>query len=334
MPKRILITGSSGYLGRLLTRALEAHPLVERIAGVDIAAPPAAGPKFVHYQADIRDEFLLRSILEEEAIDTVFHLAFVTGEPRDEVRAREINVSGTLTVLDAANKSSAARRLIVAGSTWAYGARRGNPDRIKEDQPLRASTLRSGVHERVMEEEIGKSMPQVRRSLGVAILRLCAIARGSRRAEGPLAALLGGSRVYSVLFRRGALQFVSESDLLNVLVKAMEAADLSGAFNVAPDDCATLEELCRALGKPRLALPYPALWLWLFLARRLWPKSGLTERAVSYLAYPVVASNDKIKRALGVTFEKESLAAYLEAQAGADGAGESADLTAGARTLA
>ncbi|MBI3551367.1 MAG: NAD-dependent epimerase/dehydratase family protein [Elusimicrobia bacterium] len=312
MAKRVLVTGSSGYLGRVLVGRLLEHPLVARVVGVDVAASKLANPKFKQHAADIRDEFLLRSILEEEAIDTVFHLAFVMGEPKDEVRARAVNVGGTLNVLEAANKSSTVKRLVVSGSASAYGARRGNPEFLKEENPLRADTLRYGIHKRMVEEEVARSMPTVRRTLQVVILRICTIVGATERGEGPVATFCRLPVGVSVLFHKGALQFIAEDDLMKAMLRVMEADELRGVFNVAPDDYTTIREICRALSKPRVPAPYSLLWLSLFLLRRLAGKTELTENIVSYLAHPAVVSNAKLKTALGIRFPKGSLEAFLD----------------------
>lgn len=312
MSKRVLVTGSSGYLGRVLVEALLKHPLVSRVVGVDLAPAGLADPKFKPRPADIRDEFLMRSILEEEAVDTIYHLAFVMGEPRDEIRARAVNVGGTLNVLEAANKSSTVKRLIISGSASAYGARADNPEFLREEDPLRADTLSYGIHKRMVEEELAKALPAVRKSLQTVILRICTIVGASPRGAGPVATFCRLPLGVSVLFRKGGLQFIGEDELMRVMLRVMEAADMRGAFNVAPDDRTTLAELCKAMGKPRLPAPYSALWLALYLLRRIGGKTDVTEKVVSYLAYPAVLSNAKIKKALGIRFQKGSLESFLQ----------------------
>ena len=312
MAKKVLVTGCSGYLGTVLVNALLEHPLVTRVVGIDLSPSKVSSPKFKHYAADIRDEFLLRSIIEDEGVDVVYHLAFMMGEPRDEVLARAINVGGTLTVLEACAKSSTVQKLILSGSASAYGAKRRNPEFLREDEPLRADTLRYGIHKRLVEEELAKSLPGVRSSLRVVVLRICTIVGGGERADGPVKLFCETPFSVSVLFRKGALQFIAEADLMKVMVKAMEASELRGAFNVGPDDYTTLAQISARLGKPRFPLPYSFLWLALFIIRRVNPKSSATEKIVSYLAYPAVVSNAKIKKALGVTFQKGSLEAFID----------------------
>lgn len=313
MGKRVLVTGCSGYLGTVLCRTLLEHPLVDFVYGVDLAAPKGLEhSKFRFKKADIRDEFLLRSLLEDEGVDAVYHLAFMMGEPKDAVRAREVNVGGTLAVLEAANKCPRVKKLVLSASASAYGARRGNPERLREEDPLRADTLRYGVHKRQVEEEVAKAMPTVRRDLKVVTLRICTIVGKSDRSDGPVKTFCSLPLAVSVLFHRGALQFICEEDLMRVMVKVLESAEAHGAYNVAPDDATSVAEICRALGKPRLPLPYFMLWLGLWTARRFFGRADLTENVVSYLAYPVVLSNAKLKKALGLHFDKGSLAAFVE----------------------
>lgn len=307
----VLVTGSSGYLGRVLVNRLLTHPQAGRVIGLDAAPGSLSHPKFRHYNGDIRDEFYLRSILQEEKIDAIFHLAFIMGEPRDQALAAAVNVGGTLTVLEAASKTSAVKKLIISGSASAYGARSDNPEFIAEERALRASTLRYGVYKRQVEEHLAKALPDARKDLRVTMLRVCTIVGSSERGEGPVSTFCGLPCGVSILLRKGGLQFIHEDDLLDVMLRVMEAP-CQGVYNVAPDDYTTLAALCRALGKPRVPLPYWALWLAFFLARRLLGRADVTEKVVSYLAYPVVLSNQKIKRDLGVVFKKGSEEAFVE----------------------
>lgn len=312
MARRVLVTGGSGRFGGVVVRELLSQPLVERVVNLDLRPSQAKDPRLRHHMADIRSEYLLRAILEEERIDTVFHFACATGEPRDQVLARETNVGGTLCVLEACDKSPGVRKLIVASSASAYGARWRNPEFLSENDPLRASTLREGIDKRLMEEELQKSLPAVRTLLQVSILRLCTILGPAQSSASLIRSFCALPAAPSVALRPGGLQFLAESEAAGVMIRIMESPEARGVFNVAPDDYVTLPQLCRALGKRRVPVPYWTLWTALLLARCLSGRGGLTERAAGSLAYPLAMSNAKLKRTLGLKFPKSSLAAFLD----------------------
>ena len=311
MSKRVLVTGCSGYLGRLLVARLLENPLVACVIGMDATDPGLpAHPKLRTVNADVRDEYFLRNVLEEESVDAVFHMAFLNADDVDDVRARETNVHGTIVVLEAADKSPRVQRLVIAGSTAAYGARRGNVRLLTETHRLRAAGLAYAVHKRHIEEELAKAMPQVRSSLQVAVLRLCTVVGPGERPGGPVHRFCRLPFTVSALGRQGALQFLSESDALEAFCRVLEAAQLRGAFNVVPDDSVPFSQICHELEKLRIPVPLSCLWLGLWLGRRLF-KTTIPEGIASYLAYPVVASNQKFKEAMGFIPAHGSLEALL-----------------------
>ncbi|MBI4679401.1 MAG: NAD-dependent epimerase/dehydratase family protein [Elusimicrobia bacterium] len=316
MAKKVLVTGCSGYLGELLVRNLLAHPLVQKVVAVDLKPPKVpARHKFKHCAADIRDEFLLRSIIEEESVDTIFHLAFMEADPSRAVLSHAMNVGGTLTVFDAANRSAAVNKLVITSSTWAYGARRGNPVPLRESDRLRATDWPYGLHKRLVEEELAKSLAHCRKGLNVAVLRLATVVGGSERPKGPVRLFCEAPFGVSVMLRGGEMQFLSEADFCRTMNRAMEEPSFSGTYNVAPDGWTTVAALCRRLGKTRIPLPYSFLWLYFFLSNTPRRKDSVSEELADILAFPVVVSNEKIKKALGLVFEKDSEAAFLECAA-------------------
>ena len=305
-PKKVLVTGAAGYLGSLLLPRLLEHPLVERVVGVDrLPLGVAFHPKLRWLNSDIRDEYLLRSVLEEEGVNVIFHLNFLNADFSQRVLARETNIHGTLVVLEAADKSPRVEKLVIAGSTAAYGARRGNPQPLNESHPLKASGLAWAAHKRTIEEELAKALPHVRRSLQVCVLRLATIVGSSQRPQGPVHRFYSLPFAVSVLGRRGGLQFLSEEDAVTALCHALKAETLRGAFNVVPSDHVTTAEACRALGRRRVPVPFTLLWLTLFLGRRLFG-TKIPEGAAAYLAYPLVASGKKFEEATGFVCARSS----------------------------
>ncbi len=132
----LFITGSESFIGKELISRCE----VDRIdyIGVDLTNP--ANPNC--HQIDIRSRELARLIPENDAV--VIHLAALSRDGDCQDKAYEcfdINVMGTLNLIDAAEKRGA-KQFIFASTEWVYG----NFDdavMMDEDSPIDISTLRS-----------------------------------------------------------------------------------------------------------------------------------------------------------------------------------------------
>ncbi len=97
-PKTVLVTGVSGYWGSHVAARLATLPDM-RVIGMDNAPPKEAIQGLDFIQADVRNP-LLASLLREEAVDAVCHLAFLESDHRSEA-AFDLNVMGTMKVFGA-----------------------------------------------------------------------------------------------------------------------------------------------------------------------------------------------------------------------------------------
>ena len=140
----ILITGAAGFIGSHLVERLRQRG--ERLTCLDNFDPyypsglkqanlkealDGCDPCFV--QGDIRDGELLRRLFSEREIGTVVHLAArpgVRASLRDPAPCLDINVQGTLSLLEAC-RSFGVRRFIFASSSSIYGESAGVP--VSED---------------------------------------------------------------------------------------------------------------------------------------------------------------------------------------------------------
>ena len=119
--KRILVTGSSGFVGRNLVEELKRHN-VEVVTLTDLKAK----------RDDIRD---WKKIKEIRNIDIVYHLAAITSVPFSFENPREtyeVNVLGTLNILELCRLCNADK--IVFASSYVYGQPQYVP--IDEEHPL------------------------------------------------------------------------------------------------------------------------------------------------------------------------------------------------------
>lgn len=113
--KRVLITGSSGFIARHL--ALELLDRGTEVFGVDRSPAPDGSALF---QVDLLDPAATRQLIEEMRPDYIFHLAGVIHANSLEELYRG-NVEPTLNLLEALKASRAAARVVIPGSAAEYG---------------------------------------------------------------------------------------------------------------------------------------------------------------------------------------------------------------------
>jgi len=125
VPTPCLVTGGAGFIGSSLARALVARG--DRVRVIDNLSSGrrenlADISKDVELiEADIRDEAALRGALD--GIELLFHEAAVPSVPRslaDPIGSHAANATGTLELLQAAQRAGV-RRLVYAASSSAYG---------------------------------------------------------------------------------------------------------------------------------------------------------------------------------------------------------------------
>jgi UDP-glucose 4-epimerase len=139
---------------------------------LDLRPEPADSAATGSAVADVTDREAVRKVLLEHEIETVVHTAaLVATAQRDPVRAFEINVGGTLAVLEGA-RAADVERVVYCSSRAVYGDvlgadPRGSAPRISERQPVNPK----GVYDvtKVAAEGLGRNY---RRDHGVEFVAL------------------------------------------------------------------------------------------------------------------------------------------------------------------
>jgi len=251
---RVLITGVSGYLASRLAAVLQAEPAVEAVIGVDAVAPSPAvrarlgGTEFV--RADIRNPTLAR-VLAGAEVDTVVHLSGTPG-PLDEggrQAHRERDITGTMQLLAAAQRTPSLRRLVVKSTTAVYGSSPYDPALFTEDLPGTLPRSRAAKDAVEIEGHV-RGLSRRRPDVTVTILRLASILGPG--VDTPLTCYFALPVVPTMLGFDPRLQFCAESDAVEVLRRAAMARH-PGTFNVSGEGVLLLSQAIRRAG--RLAVP-------------------------------------------------------------------------------
>lgn len=121
-----LVTGGAGFIGSHITEELikrgdDVVILDNMYSGRQVNL--AANPKAVFVEGSIMDTDVLDSICTEYNIEGIFHLAAVASVQKsieNPVLVHDVNVTGTLNVLEAARKHGV-RKVVLSASAAAYG---------------------------------------------------------------------------------------------------------------------------------------------------------------------------------------------------------------------
>ncbi len=309
-PTAVLITGSSGYLGRLLTSELAEHVRAGTLGAVvaaDIRAPDAIpdGATFVRH--DVRDAGL-DAILRAHNVTVVVHLASIVTPPKGSTRAFEyaVDVGGTRNVLEAC-LAAGVRRVVVTSSGAAYGYHADSPAWLSETDAIRGNeTFAYSWHKRLVEEMLTVYRRE-HPALEQIIFRVGTIL--GETVNNQITALFQRRRLLAIRGSDSPFVFIHDRDVVGCLVRAIDA-QVTGIFNVAGDGALTIDEIAGLLGKRAVHVP---AWL-LQTALGVLKPLGLSRygpEQVDFLRYRPVLDNARLKREFGYVPELTSREVFL-----------------------
>ncbi|MCP4500168.1 MAG: NAD-dependent epimerase/dehydratase family protein [Deltaproteobacteria bacterium] len=266
----VAITGAFGFLGRKLIHLLEEDPRVKKIVALDVRSPVelalregepvdaasllTSHPLISAHTVDLTDEGSddeLQEIFRRESVDTLVHLAFLSGPTQAVEFAHELETIGTLYALHAA-AATGVRRLVVMSTTMAYGARGDNPAMLTENHALRGKRSAPFVADKVDADQQVQSFSERHPQIGTALLRLAPLVGGGAR--NFWTRTLTKKAIPTVLGHDPMLQTLHPEDAARSLQLAC-FSKAKGVFNVVGDGVLPLSKILKITGAKRLPLP-------------------------------------------------------------------------------
>lgn len=296
---KILITGISGRLGRMLARELvdEGHDVI----GIDRRPWPDAPQGIEMHRADIRKR-PAEDVFRVSKPETVVHMATVTHlTQRGSEERQRINLGGTRTVFDHCSTYGTEHVIFVGRHTY-YGAGPDSPLYHTEDEPPSGLMTFPELADLVAADLYAGTALWRFPQMTTTVMRMVYTLGPTR--HGTLASFLRGPRVPMVLGYDPLYQFMHERDVVRSIRAAIDNRP-RGVFNVSGPQPVPLSLIIRVTG--RSVVPIPEPFFLAALGRFGLPR--LPRGALAHVKYPVVIDSSRFRQATG--FEHS----FSEAQA-------------------
>jgi UDP-glucose 4-epimerase len=282
-----------------MLQRLEDNPAWGKVLAIDVRRPAGTLHKAQYHRVDLTLPAVdseLAALLQREQVDVVLHAAYLSRPAHNRSWAHELEVIGTMHVLDAC-ATAGIRRLVVASSTGVYGAKASNPNFIPATREPGPTPEHSIWADRIEAERLVHRFAEDNPSTSVALLRTAPILGPS--ADNLVARLLRRPVVPVLLGYDPLLQFLYESDAADAFELALAGSQM-GDFNIVADGVLPLWTVIALIGRIPLPVPYSVVYP---IASALWATqlTRMPPELLDYLRFVCVADGDSARRELGFT---------------------------------
>ncbi|MCO4771939.1 MAG: SDR family oxidoreductase [Deltaproteobacteria bacterium] len=283
---KILVTGVSGRIGRIVARRLifEGHELL----GIDRRPWPDAPKGLKMFNADIRKR-PAENVFRTEKPDAVIHMATVTHFTSRRAERNRINLGGTRRIFEFSAKYGVKQVVFVGRHTY-YGAAADSPLFHTEQEPPMAVSTFPELADLVAADLFAGSALWRYPDMNTCVLRSVYTLGPSR--HGTLASFLRGPVVPAIPGFDPLFHFIHEEDAAKAICTALEKR-LNGVYNVAGPQPVPLSTLIEVTGRRRWPIPEP------FLPRALgrFGLPRLPSGAMAHMKFPVVIDGAQFREA-------------------------------------
>lgn len=302
---RVLITGVTGTLGRLVATRLVARG--HDVIGID-RRPWVDAPEGVEmFQYDIRKR-PAEDVFRSRRPDAAIHMATVTHLVHKSPDRMRVNLYGTRAFIQHCHAYGVKQAVMVGRHTY-YGAAADSPLYHTEDEPPMSAHAFPELADLVAADLYASSALWRYPEIATCVLRMVYTLGPTK--HGTLALYLRGPAVPLVMGFDPLFHFLHEEDAAEAIVTAL-SRKLHGVYNVSGPSPVPISTIAKAAG--RRTLPVPASLINFGLGRLALP--NLPPAAIDHLKYPIVVDSSAFRRATGFQHqwdEQETIDAFAAA---------------------
>src|SRR5512146_650348 len=259
--RKVVITGISGRLGRLVARRLH-HEAGWQIVGLD-RRPMVGKPKDIeHHQVDLRSK-KARDMFRQGDVDALVHLG-VMHDPR--ARPAELyswNITGTAKLLEYC-QAQHVPKVVLLSSANVYGPRPDNPQFLTEDAPLLAAQRFPAMRDLVEIDHLVSTFLWRARDTETVVLRPVHIVGPVHNAPSNYLRI---PRPPTLLGFDPMVQLIHVDDVAEAIALAL-APERRGIYNLVGPGEVPLSTILGELGREPRSIPHPLAKTLLGLAFR------------------------------------------------------------------
>jgi UDP-glucose 4-epimerase len=307
--RRIAITGLDTFAGLRTAERLLARERPPEIVGIDLRVPRRLDGRIRFHRVDLTEptaDSQIAEVLEKERCEALLHCAFFARPQADNAAAHELEVIGSLHVMNAA-ASAGLRKLVVPSTAEVYGASPLNPAYIAESRPLAPHPDSHCARDRAELEQLLALFADRHPGMVVTVLRACWVT--GPEYESRVLDHFAGESVITLLGFDPLMQWLHESDLLSALELVLDT-DAPGAFNLAGDEALPLSTLLRLAGKRARPIPHPLLYRMGYLPA-VWRDGDPPAGFHDYLRFSWLVETRRAREELGFVPEYTTKEAWM-----------------------
>lgn len=252
--KKVLVTGGAGFIGSNLVKHLiengnSVKVLDNFMSGYIANLEPFPSVQII--KDDVRDKSAVEAAMH--GVEVVFHLAASVGNKRSidhPLIDAEINVLGTLQILEAARKEGV-RKIVASSSAGIFGELKTMP--IKEDHPVEPDSPYGCT--KLCEEKLCLAYSKLY-SIEAICLRYFNVYGPNQHFDAygnviPIFVFRMLQDEPLIIYGDGeqTRDFVHVDDVVQANIKAADSTGISGAFNIASGEGITINNLAKMIIK-------------------------------------------------------------------------------------